>query len=330
MRPVLFKDPYFLLLLGFIPLLVLPKRRPQALPFPAFGCLKGAGGSWRTRLIKLPVLLRIGALVLFVLALANPVRTLRTIRYGEGLDVILAIDVSTSMLAEDFTVGNQRQNRLEVVKMVVADFVRKRQDDRIGVVVFGKDPYTLSPLTWDRQWLTQQLQRVEIGMVEDGTAIGAAIVAAANRLKDSPAEEKVIILLTDGVNNVTTVEPALAAQTAAALGIRIYTIGVGSLGPVPYPTTDAFGRTRYVSVQINLDEDLLRHIAEVTGGQYYFAANTEELQEIYEEIDRLEQTPMEIPEYQIQAPLYLYFLLGGLVLLLLEILLRETWLRRIP
>ena len=134
--------------------------------------------------------------------------------------------------------------------------------------------------------------------------------AAANRLKDSPAEEKVIILLTDGVNNVTTVEPALAAQTAAALGIRIYTIGVGSLGPVPYPTTDAFGRTRSVSVQINLDEDLLRHIAEVTGGQYYFAANTEELQEIYEEIDRLEQTPMEIPEYQIQAPLYLYFLLG--------------------
>jgi Ca-activated chloride channel family protein len=330
MSQVTFRTPYCLLLLVFIPLLLWPRRQRPALPFPSLRRLDGVGASWKTRLVWLPAGLRILALILFIVALANPVRTLRTIRYGEGLDVILAIDVSTSMLAEDFTVGSGRQNRLQVVKIVVEDFIQKRSDDRIGVVVFGKDPYTLAPLTWDHDWLAQQLRLVETGMVEDGTAIGAAIAASANRLKDSQAKEKVVILLTDGVNNVWRVDPELAAKTASALGIRIYTIGVGSLGPVPYPVTDPFGRTYYADVQIDLDEGLLQSIADTTGGKYYFAANTQELQDIYQEIDQLEQTPLQIPEYHVYAPLYLYFLLGGLGALLLELLLKETCLRRIP
>ena len=216
---------------------------------------------------RMPLLLRGLACLLIVAALARPRQGLEASRLrSEGIDIVLLVDVSGSMLAEDFTLNGERRNRLDVIKSVVREFVDHRPNDRIGLVVFAGRPYTACPLTLDHGWLLAQLDRARINMVEDGTAIGSGIATGLNRLRHSRAKSRVMILLTDGVNNAGMVTPAVAAQAARTLGVRLYTIGAGTKGPVPFPATDVFGRKVYQEVTIDVDDAGLTAIAEATGG----------------------------------------------------------------
>jgi Mg-chelatase subunit ChlD len=218
------------------------------------------------------------AVALLVIALARPQLPVTHQRiYKEGIDIILAVDTSTSMEALDFTIGNKRYNRLYVVKKVVEDFIAERPNDRIGMIAFAALPYVACPLTLDHSWLLNNLERVKIGMVEDGTAVGSSIVAALNRLKESSAKTKIIILLTDGRNNSGKISPLTAAEAARALGVKIYTIGAGSIGEVPYPVQDAFGRRGLQYVSIDIDESSLAKIAQITQGRYFRATDTDSL-----------------------------------------------------
>jgi Ca-activated chloride channel family protein len=234
------------------------------------------------------------------------------------------------MLAEDFKLGGQRQNRVEVVKSVVKDFIMGRSNDRIAIVAFAARAYMVCPLTLDYGWLLDNLERVKTGLVEDGTAIGAGIATSLNRLKDTKGKSKVIILLTDGRNNTGKISPLTAAEAARALKIKIYTIGAGSKGPVPYPVKDFFGNTVYQPVEIDIDEDTLIKIADITGGKYFRATDTESLRKIYKEIDSLEKTVIEEKGYLEYNELFNIFLILSLVFLLLDIILSNTILRKIP
>ncbi len=328
------RSPVFLLLIPLLLLLFLYKRRKGrkgALGYSSINRLKLTPISWKVRLVSILRWVKAIALVLIIIAMARPVSQLgRTKVTGEGLDIVLAIDVSTSMLAEDFAVGGKRQNRLYVVKEVIEDFIKKRPSDRIGIVVFAGSPYTLSPLTWDHSWLLTQLKDVECGMVEDGTAIGSALTTSLNRLRDSDAKSKIIILLTDGQNNAGSVLPQTAAEASKSLGIKVYTIGAGSMGPVPYPMRDVFGNIVYRQVQIDLDEELLQEIANITGGMYFRATDSNSLRRIYEEIDKMEKTEIEMEYYFEYKELYLYFLLPAMAMLFLEIILKNTIVRSYP
>ena len=206
--------------------------------------------------------------------------------HREGVDIVLAVDVSGSMLAEDFTLGNARANRLAVVKSVVRDFVASRPVDRIGLVLFGARAYTQCPLTLDHGWLLQNLERAEVGMIEDGTAIGAGLATAVNRLRASTAKSKLVVLLTDGQQNAGRTTPQTAAEAAAALGIKVYTVGAGTRGMAPFPATDLFGNKVYRPMQVDVDEDTLKKVATATGGRYFRATDTQSLRDIYAEIDR--------------------------------------------
>jgi Ca-activated chloride channel family protein len=243
---------------------------------------------------------------------------------------MLVIDVSRSMLAEDFTIGGQRANRLEAVKQVTETFIRERPNDRIGIVAFAGRPYLVSPLTLDHDWLRQNLERTRIGLVEDGTAIGSALAAASNRLKDKESKSKLVVLLTDGDNNMGRVSPATAAEAAQALGIKVYTIGSGSRGNAPYPVGDAFGRTVYRQIPVEFDEEILKQIAATTGGSYFRATDTQSLQGIFSEIDELEKSEVEIQKVEQYKDLFPWFVLAGAVLLAAETVLGQTIWRRLP
>ena len=280
---------------------------------------------------KSTILLRMFALLLIIVALSRPQFMLQESKIeSEGIDIVLAIDTSTSMLAEDFELGGKRENRLEVVKEVVREFITQRNSDRIGIVAFASRAYTVSPLTLDYGWLMQSLERVKIGMIEDGTAIGSGLSSALNRLKDTTAKGKVVILLTDGRNNAGRISPITAAEAAAALDIKAYTIGAGTKGLAPYPAQDLFGNKVYRQVSIEIDEQILRKIAENTGAQYFRATDTESLKAIYESIDTLEKTTIEETGYREYKELFHLFLIPGLVLLLLEIVLKKSLLRSLP
>ena len=234
------------------------------------------------------------------------------------------------MLAEDFSIGNQRANRLEATRMVTEKFINSRANDRIGIIAFAGNPYLVSPLTLDHAWLKRNLDRIRIGMVEDGTAIGSAIASAANRLKDKPAESKLIILLSDGDNNAGKIMPLTAAEAAKALGIRIYTVGAGSRGTAPFPFTDPFGRTVYRNVKMEFDENTLRQIADITGGKYFRATDTRSLNAVFEDIDRLEKSEVQVHQSVQYRDLFFWFLLAGFVSLVMEIVLSQTIWRRLP
>lgn len=331
---LLFGNPLFLLLILLIPVIFYFKYRRQqktSIHFPTVAYLRSLPVSWRSILRPILPFLRGLSLILLIIALARPQWGVRQQRVTEeGIDILLAVDVSTSMLAEDFKIANQRYNRLDIVKQVLADFIPRRINDRLGMVVFGGRPYTIAPLTWDQDWLTQRLAEIKVGMVEDGTAIGSAIMISLERLKDSQAKSKVLILLTDGQNNQGEIQPKIAAEAAKALGIKIYTIGAGSRGVVPYPMSDPFGRTVYRNVQIDIDEQLLTEIADKTGGQYYRALDTEDLYQIYEEINQLEKTEIEMNQFYQYRELFGLFILLGLLFLGIEIVLQNTLLRRLP
>ncbi len=330
----IFRDPIVLLSILLIPpvvLYLLSRKSDPAFAFSSKELIDGFKPTMRARFSKTPLFLRSAAFVLIILALARPQSMLEgTKTISEGVDIVLVLDTSTSMLAEDFKLGATRLNRFDVVRDVVKEFVQKRKDDRIGMVAFAGRAYTVCPLTTDYGWLNENLDRVSIGMIEDATAVGSAIASACNRLRTSKTKSKIIILLTDGVNNAGTISPLTAAEAARALGIKIYTICVGTKGLVPYPFRDVYGRKVYQNIPIEIDEEVLKKIALVTGGKYYLASDTETLRKIYDDINKLEKTKIEHLGYREYSELFYYFLIPGLFLLLLEIILSNTVFMRVP
>lgn len=307
------------------------RLRQNAVFFPELEILRGFKESFRLKLSKKIFILRLAVVILIVLALSRPQSALTHSKIeSEGIDIVLAIDTSTSMLAEDFRLSGRRQNRLEVVKSVVKDFIRDRSSDRIAIVAFAGRAYMVCPLTIDQSWLTQNIERIKIGMIEDGTAIGSGIAASLNRLKDTKAKSKVIILLTDGRNNAGDISPQAAAEAAKALNIKVYTIGAATTGLAPYPVKDFFGNTVYQSVRIDIDEEQLKDIALKTNARYFRATDTSSLRDIYKEIDRLEKTLIEERAYLEYKELFAYFLIPAIGLLLLEGISANTALRQIP
>lgn len=273
-----------------------------------------------------PFVLRVAALGLLVVALARPQDVERLSNTStEGIDIMLSIDVSGSMLARDF-----KPDRITAAKEVAGSFVADRYGDRIGLVAFAGEAYTQSPLTTDQGTLQTLLSRIRSGLIEDGTAIGNGLATAINRLRESEAKSKVIILLTDGVNNRGEIAPLTAAEIAKAQGIRVYTIGVGTEGMAPYPAMDMFGQMTFVQQKVEIDEKTLTSIAEMTGGKYFRATDKEKLKAIYDEINRMERSKVEVSEHVTYHELYLGWLLGAIALLIAEFLLSTLVLKRIP
>ena len=329
---MIFKNPWVLLLLGAVLLLGLENRKSKAsMRFSSGTLIKGLPVSVNVKLLKYFIILRMIILALFIVALARPQVPIAQERvFKDGVDIVLVLDTSTSMRALDFTIKGSRYNRLHVVKQVVESFISERVNDRMGMVAFAGRPYVVCPLTLDHSWLWANLDRVEIGMVEDGTAVGSSIAAALNRLKSSQAKTKIIILLTDGRNNAGKISPLTAAEAARALGVKIYTIGAGSIGQVPYPVKDAFGRDMIQYVEVDMDESSLAKIANITSGKYFRATDTASLQKIYETINALETTPFKQPVYMRYDEKFSLFLLCAFILLVIEQVLANTILRKIP
>ncbi|MDD5428755.1 MAG: VWA domain-containing protein [Candidatus Omnitrophica bacterium] len=329
-----FRYPAVLLLMLLVPvavLILLRKRSEPTFTFSSRELVEGLKPTMRARLSRAPVFLRAAALVLVILALARPQSVLEgTKTISEGVDMVLALDTSTSMLAEDFMLKGVRVNRFDLVREVVKEFIQKRKDDRIGMVAFAARAYTVCPLTTNYPWLIENLDRVSVGMIEDGTAIGSAIASSCNRLRTSKTKSRIVILLTDGVNNAGTISPIVAAEAAKALGIKIYTICVGRKGLSPYPFRDQYGRKVYQNIPIEIDEEVLKRIASVTGGRYYLATDSETLRKIYDDINKLEKSTIEHFGYREYSELFYYFLIPALMLLLLEILLANTLLMKVP
>jgi Ca-activated chloride channel family protein len=275
--------------------------------------------------------LRLGALGLLILALARPQQGLGTADVeASGIDIVLAIDVSGSMAALDFQSEGKPGSRLDAVKKVVEDFVAGRPNDRLGLVAFAGRPYLVSPLTLDHDWLVRGLERLRIGLVEDGTAIGSGIASSVNRLRDRRAKSRVVILLTDGVNNSGKVSPLTAADAARALGVRVYTIGAGTRGEAPMPIVDRFGRQRIVMTPVDVDEETLQKVAETTGAKFFRATDTDSLRRIYEEIDQLEKTTETMKHFEEYRELFPWAILGALSLLCLEALRAASTRRGLP
>ncbi len=278
--------------------------------------------SWRVYARHLLFVFRVLALALLAIVIARPQSTDKWENVTtEGIDIIMALDVSSSMLAMDFN-----PNRLEAAKDVATEFIAGRPYDRIGLVVFSGESFTQCPLTTDHATVTNQLKATRSGILIDGTAIGMGLATSINRLKESTAKSKVIILLTDGVNNTGEIDPRTAAGIASTFGIRVYTIGVGSRGEANYPVQTPAG-IQYRKMQVEIDEDVLKDIAQTTDGQYFRATNNETLREVYHEIDQLEKSKIDVTEYQRKQEEYMWFAWGAGGLLLLELLLRLTLLR---
>lgn len=276
-------------------------------------------------------LLRLTALALIIVALGRPQSGTKSVEIeSEGVDIVMALDTSGSMRAEDFESKGERVNRLEVVKDKAKEFIKARKSDRIGLVVFADDAYTLCPLTLDYGILLDFLDRAQIGMAGDSTAIGSAIITSANRLKDLKAKSKLVILLTDGRSNAGRVEPIPASEAASALGIKIYTIGVGTFGKAPVPIEDPLFGRRYIWQELDLDEEGLQKVAQITGGKYFRATDSEGLKNIYRQIDKMEKSRAKVKEYAQYEELFSSLLLPALGLIILEVGLAQTRLRRVP
>jgi len=305
-------------------------RKPVGMTYSLTSRLALLAGGASQLWDKIPLALRTACLVLLVLAAARPqfFNVSRETR-SPGVDIMLCLDTSGSMQALDFQLDKKPASRLTAVKKVVSEFVKKRETDRIGLVVFGEEAFTQSPLTVDKGLLLGLVEKMEIGMAGDRTAIGSAIAVGGKRLKDLEAKSKVLIVLTDGRDNAGDITPEEAAQAVRALGIKIYAIGVGGKGPAPFPVNTFFG-PRLVHRQVDLDETTLKKVASMGGGEYFRAADSDRLSEIYDIIDRQEKTEVKVKEFFHFRELYHLFLIPALVFLGLEILLRTTFLRVIP
>jgi Ca-activated chloride channel family protein len=329
-----FLQPDWLWLLALLPIVMLwrGRRGPiAAIEYSDVSLAREVARGSRSRIGRLVWLLPILAGVLMIVGLARPQRAhSRTEVSANGIDIVLGLDVSGSMQALDFLVDHQRVNRIEVVKSVVSKFIDERSDDRIGLIAFAGAPYLVSPITLDHDWLQQNLERVTVGAGDDGTAIGSAIAAGVNRLRLTPAKSKVIILLTDGINNTGKISPLAAAEAAKAMGVKIYTIGVGVRGYAPIPVRDAAGNTRLITMKVDVDEKTLQAVAQETGGKFYRATDTDSLQKIYEEINRFEKTAQTVQKFERTEELYPLALIPALAMLGLSLTLQQTRLRRLP
>lgn len=326
------QDPVFLLCLAFVPMLAWwyaarGLRKKGSLVYPDVARLRRARQGEGLWIRHLPPVLRGLAVLCLVVALARP-QTGVTGEHvvTEGIDIVLALDVSSSMLAEDLA-----PNRLEAAKAVAAEFAGGRRNDRIGLVIFAGKAFTQAPLTLDHSVVETLLEELEVGMIEDGTAVGMGLATAVKRLQASEAASKVVVLLTDGRNNRGEIDPVTAAYAAQALGVRVYTIGAGSRGVVArVPVPGRFGGRRYVTTQVDIDEPSLRATAEATGGRYYRATDRASLEAIYEEIDELETTEIRVENFTSYRERFVLPLLVGLLLLLAEAVLGRSWLRTLP
>lgn len=317
-----FNDPQYLYLI-FIPLIALAyhfiKRKSVHIRFSGSESFAGVKKTLRVRLIGLPYILKALAVILMIIALARPQSTSESSKTStEGIDIIIALDISTSMLAQDF-----KPDRFEAALEVAREFIAGRKNDRIGMAVFAGEAYTQCPLTTDYRILDELTRKIKMGVIEDGTAIGSGIITSVNRLKNSDAKSKVVILLTDGENNRGEVEPETAAHVAAAMDIKLYTIGIGR-ERAPYPFKNPFGQTFLREVEFKIDEQMLSDLATITGGKYFKADNENKLREIYSEIDELEKTKIEVKSFKRFHEKYHLFLLPGLLLLLGAVILENT------
>jgi Ca-activated chloride channel homolog len=331
-----FAHPYFLLLLLLLPLLGWWKHRrehPAALLYSSTQLVAALRDMTRWTPGRILGVMRWVALVLFIIGLARPqhVESETSVR-ASGIDIVTALDLSTSMAAEDrgFTIKGEQVNRLEVAKDVLKRFVQKRGNDRIGLVAFAGRAYIAAPLTLDHDFLIQNIDRLNFGLIEDGTAIGAGLSAAVNRLQELKSKSKIVILMTDGQNNAGKVPPITAAEAAQALNVKVYTIGVGTRGMGRMPMIDPFGRKRYRDVPVDIDEKTLTEIAQKTGGKYYRADSSDTLRKIYDEIDKLERTEVETKKYVQVEELFKWAVIPGLLLLAAEVLLGNTLWRKLP
>lgn len=331
-----FESPLFLALLAMIPALILylrlssQRNQLAGLRYSHTALMANDGQSWRIRFRNIPNTIRMIALTFVIIALARPqFVSARDVINGQGIDIALALDISGSMASLDF----QPQNRLEAAKDVIADFIKERHYDQIGLVIFASEAFNQSPMTVDHDVLTRLLENTHLATelnIQDGTAIGLGLANAASMLKDSDATSKVVILLTDGVNNSGSIDPLTAAQAAKTLGVKVYTIGAAHPGQVPVPVRDNYGRERVIYQESSLDEDTLKQIAEETGGLYFRAEDTDGLQQVYDRINELEKTDVEITTYTQQQELMVFALFPGLALMLADMFLRQSLFRRIP
>jgi Ca-activated chloride channel family protein len=330
-----FAHPYLFLLLLLLPLLAWLKGRrgvPPAFVYSSVQLVRGMQNITRSRSGGFLTALRWLILAVFITALAQPRLTKSTTEVkASGIDIVAALDLSGSMISEDFVVHGERVNRVNMAKSVLKTFIEKRPSDRIGLVVFAAQAFIATPLTLDHDYLQDDLARLEIGTINsDATAIGDALTTAINRLRDLKAKSKIIILATDGQNNSGKVDPLLAAQAAAALGVKVYTVGIGEQGQAPMPVQDMFGRKTHRMMAVDVDEDTLRKIADETGGKYYRADNADKFKQIYDEIDKLEKTEAVINKYTEYKELFPWLVAAGLALLLIELVLAQTAFRRLP
>jgi len=331
---VTFAHPYLFLLLLVLPVAAWLKGRQGKSPaflYSSIRMLDGLTGVRRSRAGRLLAAMRWLGLAVLITALAQPQLTSSesTVR-ASGVDIVVALDLSGSMRAEDFELKGQRVNRLDMAKSVLEIFIRDRPNDRIGLVAFATEAYTAAPLTLDHDFLHQNLERLELGAIqEQSTAIGSALSTSINRLRDLDSKSKIVVLMTDGQNNAGNIEPLVAADAAAALGVKVYTIGVGTHGEAPVPTY-FMGQKVYRRQPVDIDEETLTAIADKTGGRYYRADNAERFRSIYEEIDQLEKTEAEVQKFTQYEELFPWFLTAGFCLLLLELFLSQTVWRRLP
>jgi len=325
-----FRHPLFFLFILAVPALwfyVAKRRQNASFRFSNVAGARQMPPSWRVAGSRLLNLVRAGGLGLFIVALARPQIVNREREHEtQGVDIVIALDISGSMLAEDF----KPENRLAVAKQEAVKFIQGRENDRIGLVVFARDAFTQCPLTLDYEILTVLLKEIQIGMIPDGTAIGMGIATAVNRLRESEAKSKVIILITDGENNAGKIDPVTAAELARTFRIKIYTVAVGRGGLVPFPINDPLFGKRYVQAKVDIDEFSLKRIADLTGGVFFRARDPASLSEIYSRINELEKTEMKVHEYKTFDELFHFFLIPALLLLVVEIGLKNTVFLRIP
>jgi Ca-activated chloride channel family protein len=330
-----FLQPEWLWLLALLPLLMLLRGRRgpvAAIEFSDVGLAREVARSSRARAGRWLWLFPLLAAALMIVGLARPQRAhSRTEVTANGIDIVLALDVSGSMQALDFLVDNQRVNRIAVVKSVVAKFIEERPNDRIGLIAFAASPYLVSPLTLDHDWLLQNLERVSTAAAnDDGTAIGSAIAASVNRLRTTNAKSKVVVLLTDGMNNTGKISPIAAAEAAKAMGVKIYTIGVGVRGMAPIPVKDEAGHIHLIMDKVDVDEKTLQTVSGETGGTFYRATDTDSLEKIYGQINRLEKTAQTVQKFEHVEELYSWALIPSVSIWGLGLLLQHTRFRRLP
>lgn len=338
-----FAQPWLLLLLLVIPILAYFRGKTgpaAALTFSSTSALRSLGKTSASRTGKFLRSLLLLGLALFVTGMARPQlgKTLTQVE-ASGIDIMLVLDVSQSMLTKDFSVGGDQATRIEAIREVTRKFIEARPNDRIGIIAFAGHPYVISPMTLDHDWLLQNLERIRTGMVEDGTAIGSGIASAANRLNDKRSKSRVIVLLTDGENNAGKIPPATAAEAVKALKIRFYAIGAGINGIAPAPVfnprtgkpyTDMLGNIMYQNQRVNFNETGLKEVARIADGQFFRATDTKSLEEIFRDIDKLEKTTVAVKKYQEYRDLFPACIMVGCGLLVAQILLSQTLWKKLP